>query len=53
MSRFININMNVRNVRMTYIVKRKEYLYKYIGETGIDIFYGIAKKLSQEKNFQI
>jgi hypothetical protein len=24
MSRFININMNVRNARMTYIVKRRE-----------------------------
>jgi len=24
--RFININMNVRNAKMTYIVKRKEYL---------------------------
>ncbi len=26
MSRFININMNVINARMTYIVKRREYL---------------------------
>uniref|UniRef100_A0A0D3GQC2 Uncharacterized protein n=1 Tax=Oryza barthii TaxID=65489 RepID=A0A0D3GQC2_9ORYZ len=26
MSRFININMNVENARMTYIVKRREYL---------------------------
>jgi hypothetical protein len=26
MSRFININMNVRNARMTYIVKRREYI---------------------------
>ena len=25
MSRFININMNVGNARMTYIVKRREY----------------------------
>ena len=25
MSRFININMNMRNARMTYIVKRREY----------------------------
>ena len=26
MSRFINIYMNVENARMTYIVKRREYL---------------------------
>ena len=26
MSRFINININVGNIRMTYIVKRGEYL---------------------------
>ena len=26
MSRFININMNVGNARMTYIVKRREYV---------------------------
>ncbi len=26
MSRFINTNINVRNARMTYIVKRREYL---------------------------
>ncbi|BAS90284.1 Os04g0539701 [Oryza sativa Japonica Group] len=25
-SRFIRINMNVENAKMTYIVKRKEYL---------------------------
>ena len=25
MSRFISINMNVRNARITYIVKRREY----------------------------
>ena len=25
MSRFINININVENARMTYIVKRREY----------------------------
>ena len=25
MSRFINININVENVRMTHIVKRREY----------------------------
>jgi hypothetical protein len=25
-SRFININMDVGNARMTYIVKRREYL---------------------------
>ena len=25
MSRFININMNVRNAKMTYIVKQREY----------------------------
>ena len=28
MSRFININMNVENVRITYIVKRREYLLR-------------------------
>ncbi len=26
MSRFITINMNVENARMTYIVKRREYM---------------------------
>jgi hypothetical protein len=26
MSRFININMNVGNARMTYIVKRREHV---------------------------
>jgi hypothetical protein len=26
MSRFINININVGNARMNYIVKRREYL---------------------------
>ena len=26
LSRFININMNVENVRMTYIVKRRKYM---------------------------
>ncbi|KAB8086173.1 hypothetical protein EE612_009330 [Oryza sativa] len=26
LSRFININMNVENARMTYIVKRRKYL---------------------------
>ena len=25
MSRFISINMNVRNTKMTYILKRREY----------------------------
>ena len=28
MFRFINININVENVRMTYIVKRREYFTK-------------------------
>ncbi len=27
MSRFININMNMRNARMTYIVKRRKYFH--------------------------
>ena len=27
MSRFININMNVRNTIMTYIVKWREYIF--------------------------
>ena len=27
MSRFININMNVVNAKMTYIVKQMEYLF--------------------------
>ena len=26
MSRFININMNVKNVRITYTVRRREYI---------------------------
>mgnify|MGYP003701931539 CR=1 FL=1 len=26
MSRFININMNIGNGKMTYIVKRREYV---------------------------
>ena len=26
MTRFIKINMNVRNARMTYIVKRRKYM---------------------------
>ena len=25
MSKFIDINMNVRNARMTYIIKQREY----------------------------
>jgi hypothetical protein len=29
MSRFININMNVGNTRMTYIVKRMKYNFRF------------------------
>ena len=29
LSRFININMNVRNARITYIVKQREYCLTY------------------------
>ena len=29
MSKFININMNVGNTRMPYIVKRREYKHAY------------------------
>ena len=29
-SRFINININVKNARMTYIMKRREYNTYYV-----------------------
>ncbi len=34
LSRFINMNMNVGNARMTYIMKRRKYvkIYYYIDE---------------------
>ena len=28
LSRFINTNINVENAKMTYIVKRRKYMYK-------------------------
>ncbi len=28
-SRFININLNVENARMTYIVKRRKYILRF------------------------
>ncbi len=30
LSKFININMNVKNARMTYIVKRRKYFLKLL-----------------------
>jgi hypothetical protein len=38
MSRIININMNVRNIRMTYIVKRRE-------TEGVISFYNLESFL--------
>ena len=35
MSRFIDINMNVGNARMTYIMKRMEYMLGLIMESGL------------------
>jgi hypothetical protein len=41
MSRFINININVENVRMIYIVKRREHIL---------ILYSIAARLLKGDN---
>jgi hydroxymethylpyrimidine pyrophosphatase-like HAD family hydrolase len=35
MSRFINININVGNTRMTYIVKRRKYYLTILGESSV------------------
>jgi hypothetical protein len=47
MSRFINININIGNVRMTYIVKRMKYFVDKINlqeKQGIECFPEEAAK---------
>jgi hypothetical protein len=59
MSRFININMNVGNTRMTYIVKWRKYIYYWTEgvyfrtdciHTHIYILPPSKKKVTQPKN---
>ena len=38
MSRFINIDMNIGNARMTYIVKRREYICLRIARTFFTMY---------------
>ena len=42
MSRFININMNIGNARMTYIVKQRKYVMCIIKHHWIQIKPSLA-----------